>query len=584
MCGEPRIEHADRTAVIHGWVAKRRDLGQIIFLDVRDRTGVVQAVIDPDHAPAEAMSLAKSVRAEFVVSIVGNVRLRPEGTRNAQLPTGEVEVLVNELHVLNVAEPPPFVIADDVDAGEDTRLRYRYLDLRRAPLQRILMRRHEAARIVRNSLSDLGFLEIETPVLTKSTPEGARDYIVPSRIFPGQFYALPQSPQIFKQLLMVAGFDRYFQIVKCFRDEDLRADRQPEFTQIDIEASFVEREDILAFTEAMMGELLRKAIGHEIPAPLDRISYGEALSRWGSDKPDRRFGLELSDLAGIFAGTEFRVLRGAIDAGGDVRGILAAIPDASRKRMDELTDHVKLYGAAGLVWMKFAEGDWTGGQAKFFSDDEKKRLTVNLSPSEGDTLAIVAGKPKVVFDALGALRLKLGRELGLIDEARQDLFWVIDFPLLEWSEEDGRFYAMHHPFTSPRPDDIGLLDTEPGKALANAYDMVWNGYEIGGGSIRIHRADVQNKMFRALSIGEDEARDKFGFLLDALKYGTPPHGGIALGLDRIVMLLTGTTNIRDVIAFPKTAKASDLMAGCPSGVSEDQLEDLGIRIKKLTTG
>ncbi|MCC6156958.1 MAG: aspartate--tRNA ligase [Deltaproteobacteria bacterium] len=582
MCGALRAQHADADVVLFGWVARRRDLGQIIFVDLRDREGIVQVVIDPASVGDELMEQAKTLRGEFVVSIRGRVRTRPEGTRNDGIETGDVEVSATDFEILNEAAVPPFVIVDDVDASEDLRLRYRYLDLRRTRLQRMLMLRHQVARLARNHLSDAGFLEIETPVLTKSTPEGARDYLVPSRVSPGSFYALPQSPQLFKQLLMVAGYDRYFQIVKCFRDEDLRADRQPEFTQIDIETSFLSRDDLFVHIEGMMAAIFREVKGVELPLPFERMSYREAMDRFGSDKPDRRFGLELRDLTADFANSEFRVFRGVLDAGGTIRGICAPVGSYSRKQMDDLAAHVQVFGAQGLFWGKLDGGAWTGGSSKFLSEAEGRAMIETLGAKDGDAFLIVAGKPKVAFDALGALRLKLGRDLNLIDDAKNDLFWVVDFPLLEWSEEDGRFYAMHHPFTSPRDEDIALMETDPGKVLANAYDLVWNGCELGGGSIRIHRRDVQALMFKTLGIGEEEAREKFGFLLDALAFGTPPHGGLAFGFDRLIMLLAGTTNIRDVIAFPKTARASCLMTASPSVVPNSALEDLGIRVLRTT--
>jgi aspartyl-tRNA synthetase len=580
-CGLLRPEHDGQAVVLFGWVGRRRDLGQIIFIDLRDREGTAQAVFDPAGADADLMERAKSLRGEYVVAVRGRVRVRPEGTRNDSIATGGVEVVADGLEVLNEAAVPPFVIADDVDASEDLRLRYRYLDLRRNRLQKMLMLRHKVAQLVRTSLSDEGFIEVETPVLTKSTPEGARDYLVPSRVFPGQFYALPQSPQLFKQLLMVAGYDRYFQIVKCFRDEDLRADRQPEFTQIDIETSFLSRDDLFAIMERMIALVLREVKGVEVALPFERLPFREAMDRFGSDKPDRRFGLELRDLTDVFGASEFKVFRKVIEDGGTIRAICAPIGAYSRKQMDDLAAHAQIFGAQGLVWARREGGAWTGGSSKFISESEGARIAEIFGANDGDAFLIVAGKAKVVYDALGGLRTKLGRDLNLIDDKKNDLFWVVDFPLLEWSEQDGRWYAMHHPFTSPREQDLALMDTDPGRVLANAYDMVWNGYELGGGSIRIHKQDVQKKMFSALGIGEEEAREKFGFLLDALSYGTPPHGGIAFGLDRMIMLLAGTSNIRDVIAFPKTAKASCLMTSSPSPVPDDQLEDLGIRIKKF---
>ncbi len=580
MCGMLRADHVGMESTLCGWVARRRDLGQLIFITLRDREGVLQLVFDPTETSAKAMETAGKLRGEFVLAARGRVRMRPEDMRNKKMATGDVEVLVEEVEVLNEAEVPPFVIADDVNAAEDLRLRYRYLDLRRAPLQKIIRIRHDACRIIRDRLSAKKFLEIETPYLTKSTPEGARDYIVPSRVSPGRFYALPQSPQLFKQLLMVAGFDSYFQIVRCFRDEDLRSDRQPEFTQVDIEASFIERDDLLGVTEEVMSELIESIKGVRVTTPFDRMTYAEAMDRFGSDKPDRRFGLELVALEELFEDAEFRVIKSTLESGGIVRGLCAPIGAYSRKQMDGLIEYVKPYGAQGIIWGKLVNGAWSGGATKFFSETEKASLTQIFDAKEGDAFCIVAGKPKVVFDALGALRLKLGRDLALIDENAQDLLWVVDFPLLEWSEEDERYYAMHHPFTSPHRDHILAMKETPGSVLADAYDIVWNGYEIGGGSIRIHRSDLQSRMFELLGIGEKEAQEKFGFFLEALKYGAPPHGGIALGLDRIIMLLAGTTSIRDVIAFPKTAKASCLMTESPGVVADEQLEELGIQLSR----
>ncbi|MCB9475864.1 MAG: aspartate--tRNA ligase [Deltaproteobacteria bacterium] len=581
-CAALRDGDDGRKVSLRGWMGRRRDLGQIIFVDLRDRTGLVQLVFDPELAGEDLVARAKRLRNEFVLGIEGTVRVRPEGTANEDIPTGHVEVVVERLEILNEAEPPPFVIVDKVDAGEDLRLKYRYLDLRRPELQKIMILRHQVMQQVRNFLSEQDYLEIETPILTRSTPEGARDYIVPSRIQPGHFYALPQSPQLFKQILMVAGYDRYFQIARCFRDEDLRADRQPEFTQIDIETSFLQSEELFATIEGLVAAIIKKTQGRDIETPFERVSYREVMDRYGSDKPDRRFGLELSDLKDLFAGTQFRVLQSVLDRDGEIRGICAPLGEtASRKTMDELTDYAKKYGAGGLVWAKYTGGDWTAGSSKFLSDDEKAALTKTFEAKEGDVLLIVAGTAKQVFDALGALRLRLGKDLGLIDESRDDFHWVIDWPLVEWNDDAGRWDAMHHPFTSPREQDVPLLETEPGKVLADAYDLVWNGNELGGGSKRIHRMDVQQRVFELLGIDRDEARAKFGFLLDALKFGAPPHGGIAIGFDRLIMLLAGTNSIRDVIAFPKTASATCLMTEAPSEVSDEQLEDLGIRVRKF---
>lgn len=581
MCGELRREHAGQDVVLCGWVARRRDLGQIIFLDLRDRAGVVQLVFDPESADEDLMNRAKGLRNEFVIGVQGHLRERPEGTRNEAIPTGRVEVVVDHIRVLNEAAVPPFTLTADTEVSEDLRLRYRYLDLRRPALQRTLILRHETARVIRNHLSDAGFLEIETPTLTKSTPEGARDYIVPSRISPGRFYALPQSPQLFKQLLMIAGFDRYFQIVRCFRDEDLRSDRQPEFTQVDIEASFLDRDELFGILENLMAEVFEKIKGESLKTPFDRLDYQEAMDRYGSDKPERRFGLELNDLGPVFSTTDFRVFQAVQKNSGTIRGLCVPIGHYSRKQMDELVAFAQASGAEGLFWSRFDQGRWKGGAAKLLSEDEGAELVRTLRAKEGDVFLIVAGKLKTVRSALGALRLKLGRELDLIREDEEDLFWVVDFPLVEWSEEDLRYYAMHHPFTSPRPEDIPLMESDPAAIKADAYDLVWNGREIGGGSTRIHRPEVQSRMFKLLGIGEEEAREKFGFFLTALSYGTPPHGGIALGFDRIIMILAGTSNIREVIPFPKTARATCLMTGSPSPVTEDQLDDLGIRIKKL---
>jgi len=575
-CGTLRAEQVDQSVTLFGWVQRRRDLGQLIFVTLRDREGLVQVVFDPD-ADTDLHEKAKAIRPEYVLGVKGLVRRRPAGQDNKDMPTGEVEIVATELKILNEAATPPIVIEDNEEISEDVRLKWRFLDLRRPSAQRILRMRHQVYQITREYLSGQGFIEVETPMLTKSTPEGARDYIVPSRVHPGEFYALPQSPQIFKQLLMISGFDRYFQIVKCFRDEDLRADRQPEFTQIDIETSFLSQDELLPIMEGMIADVLAKTIGVKVELPLPRMPFAEAMARYGSDKPDTRFGVELTDLSDLVAQCGFGVFKDTVDAGGSVRALCAS-GAFSRKQTDDLTELVKVFGAKGLVSLKVTAEGLTGGIVKFLTEEEKQAILARMGGKDGDTIFVVADTNRVVFDALGALRLRLGKDLGLIDESKHALLWVVDFPLLEWNEEDKRFYAMHHPFTSPKDEDVELLDTDPGRVRANAYDMVWNGSEIGGGSIRIHRAELQAKMFAALGIGEEEAKNKFGFLLSALSYGTPPHGGLAFGLDRIIMLLTGAPSIRDVIAFPKTAKAACLMSDTPSAVSPAQLEELHIRL------
>ncbi|HLT55848.1 MAG TPA: aspartate--tRNA ligase [Bacillota bacterium] len=566
--------------LLKGWVQKRRDLGGLIFIDLRDISGIIQVVFNPDESK-DALEVAENIRSEYVVEIRGRVVARSEETVNPNLPTGKVEVVAQSIRVLNKAKTPPFTISDDTDVSEDLRLKYRYIDLRRKPLQEVIILRHKTTQAVRSFLNQEGFFEMETPILTKSTPEGARDYLVPSRIHPGEFYALPQSPQLFKQLIMVSGFEKYYQIARCFRDEDLRADRQPEFTQIDIETSFMSSDDIMDMTERMMQHVWKEVKGVDIELPLPRISYAEAMERFGSDKPDTRFGLELIHVSDIVKNSSFQVFRNAVAEGGKVSllNVKGAASDFSRKDIDKLTDFVKIYGAKGLAWIKLEEDQFKGPIAKFLSAEELEAISAKADGENGDLLLFVADKPAVVYESLGALRLKLGKELQLIDEEKFNFLWVTDWPLLEYDEEEGRYYAAHHPFTSPQEEDIDKLETDPGSVKANAYDLVLNGYELGGGSIRIYQRDVQNKMFKVLGFTEETAREQFGFLLDALEYGAPPHGGIALGLDRIIMLLAGTTNIRDTILFPKTASASDLLTEAPSQVSNAQLEELAIGIK-----
>lgn len=563
-----------------GWVQRRRDHGGLIFIDLRDREGVLQLALDPDRDP-EAHKKAEQVRNEFVVAVKGKVSPRPEGTVNPKMKTGEVEIEVRELKILNRSETPPFMLDDYSEVAESIRLKYRYLDLRRPSVQQCLMLRHKVSRIVRSYLDDQGFLDIETPVLTKSTPEGARDYLVPSRVNNGQFYALPQSPQLFKQLLMVSGFDRYAQIVKCFRDEDLRADRQPEFTQIDCEMSFVDREEVMSIMEGLISRVFREGIGVETPQKLPRMTYADALDKYGVDNPDLRFGLELVELTDIVKGSGFKVFAQVADKGGMVKAInVKGASTFSRKELDGLTDFVSIYGAKGLAWVKMTADGWQSPIAKFFTPAELKSIEQALGAEEGDLLLFVADSAKVTNESLGRLRQHLGQKLGLAKKDNFSFVWITDFPLFDWDEEAQRHVAVHHPFTAPLDEDVELLETEPGKARAKAYDLVLNGSEIGGGSIRIHDQSVQQKMFGLLGIEEEEANEKFGFLLDALSYGAPPHGGIAFGLDRLVMILAGTDSIRDVIAFPKTQKATCLLSEAPSAVDEKQLQELGIRLRK----
>lgn len=575
-CGEVTKEHVGQEIVLNGWVQKRRDLGGVIFIDFRDRTGIVQIVFNPEHNK-EAWELADKVRSEYVLVVKGSVVNRAPEAVNPKLQTGEVEVHISEIQILNEAKTPPFQIEDEIDVDEQVRLKYRYLDLRRPEMQRCLMLRSKAAKAFRDYLDDNGFVEVETPMLTKSTPEGARDYLVPSRVHPGEFYALPQSPQQFKQLLMVSGLERYYQIARCFRDEDLRADRQPEFTQIDIETSFLSMEEILPMMENMVAHVFKQTLGVDVPTPFPRLTYAEAMGRYGSDKPDVRFGMELTDVSDLVASSDFKVFASVVAGGGQVKAINAkGCGHYSRKEADDLQKFANRYGAKGLAYMAFQGGEVKGPIAKFFKEEEVAELKKRLSAEDGDLLLFVADKPKVVADALGALRSKLGAELGLIDHSKFAFLWVVDFPLLEWDENEKRYVAMHHPFTRPKDEDLHLLDSDPGQVRAQAYDMVLNGYELGGGSMRIFKREIQEKMFKLLGFTMEEAREQFGHLLDAFEYGTPPHGGIALGLDRLVMLLAGRTNLREVIAFPKTASATDLMVNAPDVVAPKQLTDLHI--------
>ena len=578
-CGELREKNIGEKVVLNGWVDRRRDLGGLIFIWLRDRYGISQVVFEPD-INKDSYELAKKLRSEFVVSVEGKVRKRPDDAINKDLVTGTVDVLADNLIILNEAETPPFAIKDETDAFEDLRLKYRYLDLRRPALQKVLLLRHRMYQLVRKYFDENNFVELETPVLMKSTPEGARDYLVPSRVHKGKFYALPQSPQQYKQLLMVSGFDRYFQIVKCFRDEDLRADRQPEFTQIDVEMSFITQEQIFAMVEGLMKLLFKKIWDLDLSLPLKRLSYEDAMMKYGSDKPDLRFGMELQYLNDVFQKSEFKVFRDAIDSNGIVSGIVAAgCASFSRNQIDGLTNLVKNLGAKGLVWFKVQESGVDSPTAKFLSEAEINKLLSVTNAKPNDLILVLAGEKNSTLNQLGALRLELAKKLELIKlETPPQLLWVTEFPLFEWDEESKRFFAMHHPFTSPNLEEIDLLEKNPGKIKAQAYDLVLNGNEIAGGSIRIHNSELQSRMFKALGISDEEAKQKFGFLMNAFKYGAPPHGGIAFGFDRMTMLFAGVDSIRDTIAFPKTASAVSLMDECPSEVSGEQLEELHIKI------
>lgn len=577
-CGDISAADIGREVCLMGWVQRRRDHGGLIFIDLRDREGISQLALDPDRDPA-AHSKAEQVRTEFVVAARGVVSARPEGTINSKMKTGEVEVEVRELRILNTAQTPPFMIDEFTEVAENIRLKHRYLDLRRAPLQHNLRLRHQISKTVRRYLDDQGFIEVETPVLTKSTPEGARDYLVPSRVTPGTFFALPQSPQLFKQLLMVSGFDRYYQIVKCFRDEDLRADRQPEFTQIDCELSFVDRDQIISIMETMIAAVFQATLGVELSLPMPRISYAEALARFGVDNPDLRFDLELVELSELVKDSGFKVFAEVVNKGGIVKALNAkGCATLSRKEIDDLTEFVKIYGAKGLAYVKVQEdGSWQSPIAKFFTAEEIAAIDQTLKSEAGDLLLFVADSFRVTNESLGRLRGHLGHKLGLTSGSDYRFAWITDFPLLEWDADAHRHVAVHHPFTAPVEEDMALLEQDPGKVRAQAYDLVLNGSEIGGGSIRIHDQAVQKKMFSLLGIEAEEAEEKFGFLLSALEYGAPPHGGIAFGLDRLAMILTGSDSIRDVIAFPKTQKATCLLSGAPGQVDTKQLRELSIR-------
>ena len=580
-CGELRENNIGQRVVLNGWVDRRRDLGGLIFIWLRDRYGITQVLFE-STINEESYQLAKSLRSEFVISIEGTVQKRSAETENREMQTGLVEIAADKIIILNEAITPPFPIKDIIDANEELRLKFRYLDLRRPSLQKNFLLRHKMYQITRKYFDENNFVEIETPVLMKSTPEGARDYLVPSRIHRGKFYALPQSPQTYKQLLMVSGFDRYFQVVKCFRDEDLRADRQPEFTQIDVEMSFVDQENIFVIVEGLMKEFYKQIWNKELSLPLTRLSFNEAMETYGSDKPDLRFDLRLVTLNNIFTQTGFKVFKDSIDNNGIITGMLASdCGKYTRNQLDTLTDFVKKLGAGGLIWLRVKDELIEGPTAKFISETEQKSLIKNMNAKNGDLILILSGAKNKTLSIMGALRLEMARRLELIKpDSEPKLLWVTDFPLFEWDEETKRYYAMHHPFTSPRPEDVEFMDSDLSKVHARAYDLVLNGSEIAGGSIRIHSSELQAKMFKALGISDEEAQYKFGFLMNAFKYGAPPHGGIAFGFDRLVMIFAGEDSIREVIAFPKTASALSLMDEAPSAVSEEQLNELHIQIKK----
>ena len=581
-CGELGKDLAGQQVVLCGWVAKRRDHGGLIFVDLRDRSGIVQVVADPDTAGA-SFKVAEDIRNEYVIKVSGKVALRDEATVNANIATGAIEVMAEEIEVLNAAKTPPFYIQDNIDTDENLRVKYRYLDLRRPEMQRNIILRHKVTKLMRDYLDTRNFLEIETPMLTKSTPEGARDYLVPSRVNPGKFYALPQSPQIFKQLLMVSGMERYFQIARCFRDEDLRADRQPEFTQLDMEMSFMEMDEILELMEGLIAYIFEGALGKKIQTPFQRLTWDEAMDRYGSDKPDLRFGMELINMVDAVKDSNFKVFNQVIENGGVVKAInVKGYANIPRRECDSLVDFVGIYGAKGLAWMQIQEdGSVKSPIAKFFSEEQLANILATAQAEAGDLVMFIADKPAVVAQALGALRIEMAKRRNLIDNDALAFAWVVDFPMFEYDEEEKRYVAMHHPFTSPRDEDLELLATDPGKVYAKAYDMVLNGTEIGGGSIRIHRRDVQKQIFSAIGLSDEEAQEKFGFMMNAFEYGAPPHGGLAFGLDRLIMIMAQRDSIRDVIAFPKTQSAACVMTQAPNDVDDKQLRELHIKTSML---
>ncbi|CAM2789340.1 aspartate--tRNA ligase [Hathewaya histolytica] len=579
MCGEARETNVGQKMTFMGWVQRKRNLGSLVFVDLRDRTGILQVVFG-EEINGEAFEKADGVKPEYCITVTGELVLRQAANEN--LPTGKVELKAEEIKILSQSETPPIYIKEDLDAAENVRLKYRYLDLRRPDMQRNLILRHRTTKVIRDFLDQNGFLEMETPMLTKSTPEGARDYLVPSRNYKGKFYALPQSPQIFKQLLMVSGYDKYFQIVKCFRDEDLRANRQPEFTQVDIEMSFVEEDDVISINEKLIQKIFKDILNYDVKLPIERMPYSEAMDKYGSDKPDLRFGMEIKNISDVVEGSEFGVFKNAIENGGSVRAIVAeGCADMGRKQIDKLTEFVKTYKAKGLAWIALKEGEIKSPIAKFFKEEELNNIIEKLSAKTGDLILIVADKNDVVLQSLGALRLEMARQLEILKDNKEFRFvWITDFPLLEYDEEENRYVAKHHPFTSPKDEDLELLESNPGKVRAKAYDIVLNGEEIGGGSIRIHDTSIQERMFNALGFTKESAWERFGFLLEAFKYGPPPHGGLAYGLDRLIMFLANTENIKDVIAFPKNQNAFCPMSEAPNLVDDKQLKELGIGIEE----